>query len=72
MARLTVEHESVAGMHGDVAPTRAASGHHPVKEEADRRRAIALLARRGFAPGAAWEAVRDATEDLTPDGKPVR
>jgi regulatory protein len=43
---------------------RAALGRRPVADDADRRRAVAYLARRGFTSAAAWKAVRDAAGEL--------
>lgn len=43
---------------------RDALGRRSVANDADRRRAVAFLARRGFSPGAAWKAVRTAAEGL--------
>jgi regulatory protein len=41
---------------------REALGGRPVGDDAERRRAVAFLARRGFSAGAAWKAVREAGE----------
>jgi regulatory protein len=51
------------GGRDEVALAREALGRRPVANDADRRRAIAFLARRGFSAGAAWKAVREAAED---------
>jgi len=66
------------GLRGEVADTaldeafagqdeamlaREALGRRPVVDDADRRRALAFLARRGFSAGAAWAAVRGAGEE---------
>jgi len=48
------------GGHDEVALAREALGRRAVADDADRRRAVAYLARRGFSAGAAWRAVRDA------------
>jgi regulatory protein len=48
------------GGRDEVALAREALGRRAVADEADRRRAVAFLARRGFSAGAAWRAVRDA------------
>ncbi len=48
------------GGHDEVALAREALGRRAVSDDADRRRAVAFLARRGFSAGAAWRAVRDA------------
>ncbi|HET7514950.1 MAG TPA: RecX family transcriptional regulator [Gaiella sp.] len=37
---------------------REALGSRPLGDDADRRRAVAFLLRRGFSPAAAWRAVR--------------
>jgi regulatory protein len=47
----------------EVALARKALGRRPVTDDADRRRAIAFLARRGFSAGAVWKAAREAAED---------
>lgn len=46
----------------EVALAREALGRRALTDEADRRRAVAFLARRGFSAGAAWKAVRSATD----------
>jgi regulatory protein len=46
----------------EIALAREALGRRPVADDADRRRAIAFLARRGFSPGTAWKAVQEAAE----------
>jgi len=40
-----------------------ALGRRPVTDDAERRRALAFLTRRGFSSGAAWAAVRRAGEE---------
>ena len=40
-----------------------ALGRRPVTDDAERRRALAFLARRGFSAGAAWAAIRRAGEE---------
>ena len=40
-----------------------ALGRRSVADDADRRRALAFLARRGFSAGAAWAAIRRAGEE---------
>ncbi len=40
----------------------SALGGRPTGDERSRRRAVAFLIRRGFSPGAAWEAVRRADD----------
>ena len=47
----------------EVELAREALGRRAVTDDADRRRAVAFLARRGFSAGAAWKAVRNAAED---------
>ena len=66
------------GLHGRIAATALAEayeerdeaalalealGRRSVVAEADRRRALAFLARRGFSAGAAWAAIRQAGEE---------
>jgi regulatory protein len=51
------------GDRDEVTLARAALGRRAVTGDADRRRAIAFLARRGFSAGASWKAVRDAADD---------
>jgi regulatory protein len=51
------------GRHDEVALAREALGRRAVVDDADRRRAVAFLARRGFSAGAAWRAVRDAADE---------
>lgn len=41
----------------------AALGSRPLGDERTRRRAVAFLVRRGFAPGTAWEVVRTRAAD---------
>jgi regulatory protein len=50
------------GGRDEVALAREALGRRAVVDDADRRRAVAFLARRGFSAGAAWRAVRDAAD----------
>ena len=52
------------GGRDEVGLAREALGRRAVADDADRRRAVAFLARRGFSAGAAWKAVRDAADDL--------
>jgi regulatory protein len=47
----------------EIALARAALGRRPVAADADRRRAISFLARRGFSAGAAWAAIRRAAAE---------
>ena len=53
----------------EVTLARTALGRRAVADAADRKRAIAYLARRGFSARAAWKAVRDAAEDAQPGWK---
>jgi regulatory protein len=48
------------------AIAREALGRRAVATDADRRRAIAYLARRGFSARAAWKAVQQAGEESPP------
>lgn len=54
------------GDHDETALAREALGRRAVVDDADRRRAIAFLARRGFSARAAWKAVQEAAEDQPP------
>ncbi len=47
----------------EIGLARAALGRRPVAADAERRRALAFLARRGFSAGAAWAAIRRASEE---------
>lgn len=47
----------------EVALALAALGRRPVVDDADRRRALAFLARRGYSASAAWAAIRRAGEE---------
>jgi regulatory protein len=60
------------GGRDEVDLARVALGHRAVADDANRRRAIAFLARRGFSAGAAWKAVRDAARDGLDDGSHKR
>ncbi len=51
------------GEQDEAALARAALGRRSVAGDADRRRALAFLARRGFSAGAAWAAIRRAGEE---------
>ena len=51
------------GDRDEVALAREALGRRAVVDDADRRRAVAFLARRGFSAGAAWRSVRDAADE---------
>lgn len=46
------------GSADEAALAVAALGSRTLTDAADRRRAVAFLVRRGFSPGAAWQAVR--------------
>lgn len=54
--------DAAYGSGDEVELALAALGRRAVADEADRRRAVAFLARRGFSAGAAWQAVRRAAE----------
>jgi regulatory protein len=56
------------GGHDEVVLAREALGRRAVADDADRRRAVAFLARRGFSSGAAWKAVRAAADGPSDDG----
>lgn len=51
----------------EVALAREALGRRAVADDADRRRAITFLARRGFSARAAWKAVQEAAADRPPE-----
>jgi len=51
------------GEQDEAALAREALGRRSVVDDADRRRALAFLARRGFSPAAAWAAIRRAGEE---------
>jgi len=51
------------GGRDEVVLAREALGRRAVADDADRRRAVAFLARRGFSAGAAWKAVREAADE---------
>ena len=51
------------GEQDEAALAREALGGRSVAEDADRRRALAFLARRGFSATAAWAAIRRAGEE---------
>lgn len=50
------------GGKDEAALARDVLGRRPVVDDADRRRALAFLARRGFTASAAWAAIRRAGE----------
>ena len=54
--------------HDEVALAREALGRRSVAGAAERRRARAFLARRGFSAWTAWKAVQEAAEEGPPDG----
>ena len=61
--------DALAETYGDrdeIALAREALGRRAVADDADRRRAIAFLARRGFSARAAWKAVQEAAADPPP------
>ena len=51
------------GERDELELARAALGRRSITDDADRRRAVAFLARRGFSAGTAWRAVREASPD---------
>ena len=51
------------GEQDEAELAREALGRRSVADDADRRRALAFLARRGFSAGAAWAAIRRAGEE---------
>ena len=55
------------GGRDEVALAREALGRRAVADDADRRRAIAFLARRGFSARAAWKAVQEAAAGSSPE-----
>ncbi len=55
--------EEAYGERDELELARAALGRRSIADDADRRRAVAFLARRGFSAGAAWRAVRDSSTD---------
>jgi SOS response regulatory protein OraA/RecX len=54
------------GGRDEVALARKALGRRAVADDADRRRAIAFLARRGFSARAAWKAVQESAAESPP------
>jgi regulatory protein len=56
------------GEEQEEAIAREALGRRAVVTDADRKRAIAYLARRGFSARASWKAVRQASEEGPPPG----
>jgi len=54
------------GGRDEISMAREALGRRAVADDADRRRAIAFLARRGFSARAAWKAVQEAAADTPP------
>lgn len=51
------------GGRDEVAVARAALGRRAVGNDAERRRAVAFLTRRGFSVGTAWKAVQADSDD---------
>lgn len=51
------------GERDEAALAREALGRRSVADDADRRRALAFLARRGFSAAASWAAIRRAGEE---------
>ena len=63
-----VADDALAAAYGEddeTALARTALGRRPVVGDAERRRATAFLARRGFSARAAWEAVKRAEAEAT-------
>ena len=58
--------ETYDGGDDETAIAREALGRRAVASDADRKRAIAYLARRGFSSRAAWKAVQQAAEESPP------
>ena len=54
--------EAYAGQD-EVVLAREALGRRAVTDDADRRRAVAFLVRRGFSTGTAWRVVRDTPDE---------
>ena len=54
------------GSEDEVELARAALGRRAVGDDAERRRAVAFLGRRGFSASSAWKAVRDAAGESAP------
>ena len=52
--------EEAYGEQDETVLAREALGRRSVADDADRRRALAFLSRRGFSAGAAWAAIRRA------------
>ena len=50
------------GGTAEVELARRALGRRPTTDDAERRRAAAFLARRGFSSAAAWDAIRSADD----------
>ena len=55
------------GGEDEVELARAALGRRAVGDDADRRRAVAFLGRRGFCAPSAWKAVREAAGESATD-----
>ena len=58
--------ETYDGGENEETLAREALGRRAVASDADRKRAIAYLARRGFSARAAWKAVQQAAEESPP------
>jgi regulatory protein len=58
--------ETYDGGENEETLARKALGRRAVAGDADRKRAIAYLARRGFSARAAWKAVQQAAEESPP------
>ena len=58
--------ETYDGGEDEETLARKALGRRAVASDADRKRAIAYLARRGFSARAAWKAVQQAAEESPP------
>jgi regulatory protein len=52
--------EEAYGEADEVSLARTALRSRPIGDEAEQRRAVAFLVRRGFTSGAAWQAVRSS------------
>lgn len=55
--------DAAYGEQDEAALAREALGRRSIAEDADRRRALAFLVRRGFSSGAAWAAIRRAVDE---------
>jgi regulatory protein len=66
-ALATAALDEAYGDRDEVGLARKALGRRAVSDDAERRRAIAYLARRGFSARAAWKAVQESAVE-PPDG----